>query len=119
MHNHDCRIDLTKYFFFFNFDPLYYIPMLTIKTLSPLHNFLYKISYNGAVNYCTVENRSRITPSIWTTLLILKQIWYCNHSIMVLRPLKYGVTTNLIFNFSKYQYGISTTQICYYDHSNI
>jgi len=41
-----------------------------------------------------------------TTLLILKPIWYCNHSTMVLRPLKYGVTTILILNFSKYQYGI-------------
>ena len=38
---------------------------------------------------------------------------------MVLKPLKYGVTTILIFNISKYLCGISTTQIWCYDHSNI
>jgi len=39
-------------------------------------------------------------------------IWYYYHSIMVLRPLKYGVSTILTFKFSK-------LSIWYYDHSNM
>jgi len=39
-------------------------------------------------------------------------IWYCYHSIIVLRPLKYGVTTILIINFSNYDTKI--TQIWFY-----
>ncbi|KEH22388.1 hypothetical protein MTR_7g446090 [Medicago truncatula] len=56
-----------------------------------------RLSYNGTVNYCTIE----------TT-----QIWYCDHSLMVLRPFRYGIITILTFKFSK----ISRW---YYDHSNI
>jgi len=38
-------------------------------------------------------------------------IWYCYHSIMVLRPLKYGVTTILTLSSPK-------LSIWYYDHEN-
>jgi len=54
---------------------------------------------NCVVNYCTVENRLRFTPSnmvirpLFNTETTL--IWYCDHSIMVLRPLKYGDTTEV------------------------
>jgi len=38
-------------------------------------------------------------------------IWYCYHFVMVLRPLKYGVTTIQTLISSKHQYDITTTQI--------
>jgi hypothetical protein len=81
-----------------------------------------KLSYKCAVNYCTVENRSRFTPSnmvlrpLFNTETTL--IWYCYHSGMVLRPLKYGVTTILTLSSRNYQYGTTTTQIWWYNHFN-
>jgi len=38
-------------------------------------------------------------------------IWYCYHSIMVLKPLKYGVTAIQTLISPKHQYGTATTQI--------
>jgi len=76
------------------------------------------LSYNYAVNYCIVENRSRFTPSnivfrpLFNTETTL--IWYCYHSVIVLRPLKYGVTIILTLSSPKYQYGTTTTVIPLY-----
>ena len=43
-------------------------------------------------------------------------IWYSYHSVMVLRPLKYDVTTILTLSSLNYQYGTTTTQIRWYYH---
>jgi len=58
-----------------------------------------KVLNENQVNYSTTKKE--------TTL-----IWYYYHSIMVLRPLKYGVSTILTFKFSK-------LSIWYYNHSNM
>ena len=86
------------------------------RTINQAASRIKQASYNCSINYCTVENCSRITPSnmvlrpLFNTETTL--IWYCYHSIMVLRPLKYGVTTILIINFSNYDTMI--TQIWFY-----
>jgi len=43
-------------------------------------------------------------------------IRYCDHSIMVLKPLKYGVIILLTLSSPKYQYGTTTTQRWSYHH---
>jgi len=70
---------------------------------------------NAQVSLRHFVARSRFTPSnmvlrplfnIETTL-----IWYCYHSLVVLRSLIYGVTTILTLISPKYHYDTTTTQI--------
>jgi len=55
---------------------------------------------------CTIENRLRITPLYYDHSYFnieINQLLYYDHFTMILWPLKYDVTTILIFNNFKYQ----------------
>lgn len=46
-------------------------------------------------------------------------IWYCYHSVMMLRPLQYGVTTILTLSSPNYQYDTTTTQVFKIKYRNL